>query len=513
MFRFPLRSQDAVLKSELSEKVYTPADVLNLFDTLESDAPDLLLFLTHLQHIEVFEKRHPSDENPRKLLDVQIEEDCLQPVAEYRKQFVRSIQDNKLLRTTQTHEPISVCYPMVIRIQKYCDGAIIQTEIRQFVISLYCAGSDTVSTKISEISKTLKVLPWVGVALPIDIKKSNDSDGYYSPTNSKTSSFPEASGRIFCFLPLPKEAKSPTGLRFHVHGYFSLNQNRRHIKWPSGDQQTQNLQDPHLIWNIFLLKTLIPKAALNLAVHLTQLSTRQESVFAKLVKRSAAGDDSSSIKWFLCNLVYSIMPDITTYQWEPLADVFYREIFSKQQKLFFSPVSGGNWHCAHGANAIFVDGSDTSQLVQIIRDIMSHSKTIFLPVPPHVTIGVEKYNGNVLQKHSPTTVCHMLKATEQSLKFTDGDKLILLDYLLNGVGDFADLIGLKLLPIDNGEWTTFKLNIGQMREEIYIPSQKHQQQLLPGLNQYFIRANLTDSCMQHMADLATQGKFFSRGIY
>ena len=61
---------------------------------------------------------------------------------------------------------------------------------------------------------SLKVLPIVGVALPLDVRGSR-------------------TGRIFCFLPLPLEGRSPTGFNIHVNGYFAVEQNRKHLKMVS----------------------------------------------------------------------------------------------------------------------------------------------------------------------------------------------------------------------------------------------------------------------------------------
>jgi hypothetical protein len=63
--------------------------------------------------------------------------------------------------------------------------------------------------------------------------------------------------QIFCFLPLPLEQGSSTGLSVHVHGYLALEQNRRHVKWPPADQMTS--PDPQCQWNALLVSELLPK--------------------------------------------------------------------------------------------------------------------------------------------------------------------------------------------------------------------------------------------------------------
>ena len=59
---------------------------------------------------------------------------------------------------------------------------------------------------------------------------------------------------MFCFLPLPLEQKSATGLPVHVNGYFSISQNRRHLKWPTAGHRVQSDKvklDVWLLWHKF----------------------------------------------------------------------------------------------------------------------------------------------------------------------------------------------------------------------------------------------------------------------
>ncbi len=72
-------------------------------------------------------------------------------------------------------------------------------------------------------------------------------------------------GQLFCFLPMPLEADSPTGLKAHVHGYFALDQNRRHVKMPSAEQR-DNVVDDQLVWNFLLVRNLLPKCLVGMVL-------------------------------------------------------------------------------------------------------------------------------------------------------------------------------------------------------------------------------------------------------
>ena len=75
-------------------------------------------------------------------------------------------------------------------------------------------------------------------------------------------------GQVFCFLPLPKEERSASGLPVHVNGSFAVSQNRRHLKWPSVGQTVDG--DPALLWNRCLLQEVLPLSYVDLILTATQ---------------------------------------------------------------------------------------------------------------------------------------------------------------------------------------------------------------------------------------------------
>ena len=87
--------------------------------------------------------------------------------------------------------------------------------------------------------------------MPLDMPQSEGSDPF---------ELTDEDGHVFCFLPLPLEQKTPTGLPVHVNGFFALEQNRKYIKWPSGYHARQDFMDKRLLWNQCMLKEALPKA-------------------------------------------------------------------------------------------------------------------------------------------------------------------------------------------------------------------------------------------------------------
>jgi hypothetical protein len=56
----------------------------------------------------------------------------------------------------------------------------------------------------------------------------------------------------------------------HVHGFFDLNSNRRHVKWPtpSKGDNSGGPTDVSLQWNQLLVKEVLPRAYLTMVQHI-----------------------------------------------------------------------------------------------------------------------------------------------------------------------------------------------------------------------------------------------------
>ena len=104
LFRFPLRSTP----SELSDTVYSAEKVDTLFDSFEADAHLMLLFLQHLESIELY-VREESESQPRRVFQVKISEESLQTVRVKRKEFRANITPGKAMPASA-----SVTYPVTI---------------------------------------------------------------------------------------------------------------------------------------------------------------------------------------------------------------------------------------------------------------------------------------------------------------------------------------------------------------------------------------------------------------
>ena len=239
LFRFPFRREP----SKLSETLYDAHKMTTLFDSFKADAPLILLFLQSLESVELY-TREESDSIPSKIFQVKIAEKSLQTVRAKREEFRKKMTPGKV-----RPESLTVSYPMTIETNNFETHL---TEKHSFFVTNYLCGGQVSSTfKKLMTDKDLSYLPTVGVAMALP-------EGPQLQT-------PDIQGHVFCFLPLPIQTKSLTGLPVHVNGFFALSQNRRYIKSPNADQEYREkagrqMTDKSLLWNKCLLEEALPEA-------------------------------------------------------------------------------------------------------------------------------------------------------------------------------------------------------------------------------------------------------------
>ena len=264
LFRFPLRHRP----SELSPTLYSAEKVHTLFEGFMADAHLILLFLQHLESIELY-VREEHDNQPRKTFQVRITDESLRLVREKRKEFHKKISTGSLLP-----HPVQVTYPINVETVHFSQGSEATRQSHSFLVTNYFCGQE-VSSDFQTLAKdqSLSYLPLVGVAMALPTSPSE-------PT-------PEIQGHVFCFLPLPVQKTSLTGLPVHVNGFFALSQNRRHIKSPNAEQEDQEsnghpLTDKSLLWNRYLLEEALPEAYAAMlleAINENSHNIQQETVY------------------------------------------------------------------------------------------------------------------------------------------------------------------------------------------------------------------------------------------
>ena len=242
LFRFPLRTKP----SELSQTLYFPEKVDALFENFKAYSHLILLFLTHVECIELY-VREESESKPRRIFQVKVADESLVTARNKRKEFREKITPRRL-----NGECVTVTYPITIEIINFDSNFNEEAKQHLFLVTNYFCGGD-VSSVFRKLmtDKELSYLPAVGVAMAL-------------PTDPKQPT-PDIQGHVFCVLPLPVQKTPLTGLPVHINGFFALSQNRRHVKTPNACQVDEErggraLTDKALLWNNCLLGEAIPRA-------------------------------------------------------------------------------------------------------------------------------------------------------------------------------------------------------------------------------------------------------------
>ena len=237
LFRFPLRTEP----SKLSETLYSAEKINDLFNSFMADAHLVLLFMQHLESIELY-AREELEREPTRMFQVRISEASLPLVRERRKEFQETVPSGQLLPHS-----VHVTYPITIETVQYHQGVEAGKYSHSYLVTNYVCGGDLSSEfQALVVDPSLSYLPLVGVAMALP--------------SSPQDSVPEIQGHVFCVLPLPVQKTSLTGLPVHVNGFFALTQNRGQIKFPTAEQEGQPLTDKSLKWNQCLLEEAIPQA-------------------------------------------------------------------------------------------------------------------------------------------------------------------------------------------------------------------------------------------------------------
>ena len=423
IFRLPLRSR----VSNLSKNIYSVEKLKQLLGALRLEAKYLLLFLKSVTKIEVIyiDKHSGSHE---QTFCVSIDTNLLQ---------INSERSRLLTQLHQVHTANS-CHVSNI-IQSKVSFKITVTETGQSNTSEWVVvtrvGSDR--KEVLQRADELRIFPWVGTAIELTAAQVDD-------------------GRVFCFLPLPSEVTS--GLPVHVNGTFSLNDERRTLKWTSAERTN----DTMAMWNDHLIANLLPGCYFELLL---------------LVK------DTYHHKQF-----YRSWPDPTKLQrhWSGVLENLYRKLFNV--KCFWSAASS----CWVGIqDAVFVQQEE--ELSSVVIRVLARCDVKVVQAPNIVwkALGLFKIKVQTVTPHlTRDKIQKKLTAYESE---SAEDKLRLLQYCLSDK-KFSDLYRICLVPLANGKFTFFTPNGSS--ESLYICNTEYPRSLIP--NQDNLLINVPIAMLQNI---------------
>ena len=445
LFRFPLRTQP----SQLSTKIYTREMVNTLFDSFKNEASAILLFLKNVDSISLYERKDRG--KIVHLYTARVSERSKTEVREKRHELIQDIKVDWDFSAKTTFYRLEI--------EKVCPGK--PPEKTEFFLANQVGTNEA---ELVELARNLKLLPWIGIAFPVDI-------------NNNTSFL----GRIFCFLPLPPECR--TGLPVQVNGYFGLTDNRRALKWPGPDCQN----DDTARWNQLLLRKIGSQVYANLIVNMVR-------------------DGSTNLPPELrAKLVYSALPDLghVREEWKCILQPFFRTVLARE---IFLTTPRGNFRWINLGEAIMdrLDESKTRQEIKevVLRTLLSADQPI-VSLPGHVMRVIDQFHQisgwATVQIVTPALLCTILRLDFDfhQLAMTFEERLLVLEYALQNA---PDLHGVPLLPLENRQFVEFS---HPLVEKIFIPSEKHSANLLPNVKHRLLYCKLPFQVQQKLQELGS----------
>jgi len=198
IFRYPLRTKEDSIDSEISDKIYEPDEILEMFHKFyEKESIDSLLFLKYIERISFYELKEGATESE---LLYTIELKNANQVREQRRLIVDNIvpmMDSLILGELRGNNQLETSYIASFYRQSGNFGENSSWLILNYLDDLL----ETEEYFQKEFKKSIrdnKFIPNVGLAVPLDNLN--------------------ATGRSFCFLPLPHSMP----FLVSVHGYFAV---------------------------------------------------------------------------------------------------------------------------------------------------------------------------------------------------------------------------------------------------------------------------------------------------
>ncbi|KAL3867066.1 hypothetical protein ACJMK2_044299 [Sinanodonta woodiana] len=488
IFWFSLRQSP----SALSDTIYDQHKIESLFQSLQIECTNNLLFLKYLERLEICIRRTnlkstclPRDEAvvnvDFKISDATIESTesiyartvvsegpildlvfKLEVVGdtkmlEKRKNFLRQIE-----KLDEHANSDLVCYYNISfnASVKNPGGTAFDTRAETWIVLNLFKVTD-MSPSLANLTKmsSLSYRPFVSVATPL------------KPENVPFK------GHVFCFLPLPQEPKSITGLPVHLNAFFALSQNRRQIKWPSIEQEECDMYtDRDLVWNQLLLSELLPYA------------------YALLLRRIVQYSEENAGLTDIVHTLYRSIPDVDMVERRlfKLAKCLFS--FIVNDKIFFTANNGGRW-ISH-SNAIFTNidafTEDIASIARCVVNILVTYKQNYVQLPEHIQRSLS--DAMKFKYFEPEDLSRLLLKNEQYKRFLPGDKLNLLQFFFSHES-YIFLKDIELLPLRDGSFTIFSSDLRKI-SPVYILDEDIMD-LFPGLESSFVLPNISSTMKEH----------------
>ncbi|KAF8977717.1 hypothetical protein BGZ46_007165 [Entomortierella lignicola] len=235
IFRFPLRTEEQAIRSEISNTAYSVNMVDEMLSKLEKEALECLLFLKHIERIVVYERK---EENSKPVKRFEVEIVNASEVRAHRAVFLDKLKDHldrQHLEKADHPSTLDCTVWPQFKLTRKSEVSFESWMVTNMVGDACNARNHMAQYKFDTFK--LNMIPWVGIASPIQHDKNIDS-------------------QMFCFLPIGSvESKLPV----HIHGHFAVKPSRREI-WYDQDGDLANHAEARAksLWNAYLFDQEIP---------------------------------------------------------------------------------------------------------------------------------------------------------------------------------------------------------------------------------------------------------------
>ena len=444
LFRFPLR--DKTQEERVSPHTYDIDKLRNLLVALQKEAKCILLFLRSVRSVEVFEiGKNGLHSNILKISICEISDDNL---SEKRANFKADLQSRFDSQSFGVRNILTQVVHVEVKVE---DSHGSMSSSKWLVANQVGSESDNVR----EHAKELKVFPWVGVAL-----------------ETSAIGIEATGGRVFCVLPMPLEVTC--NLPVHVNGTFSLNDERRELKWQGIERQN----DPSAQWNHLLVKELLPPCYAMLLLDHAKLLLEQ---------------DKFCQAWPNTDIVRET-------HWADMLSPLLNTLFSKDVIPFSKPGRSTTCQWINVSSAIFVPREQPLPVPAAVRTALLECGIKL------VTVLDTTWNALIFCEISCTTISPSIARNELREKpesyegLTSDEKLDLLQYCLSDDA-YDQLYDLALLPLVSERFAKFD---AFSSSPIYLCSKNCPHHLLPSLDSELVNENVQEMLHTKLSTLANK---------
>ena len=359
LFRFPLRMEQSPY-SEITNDKYDRHRMLERVNKLQEEAQKLLIFLKHLQSLEVFELKEGAKSTSEMKCLFKVTKSPSSSV----KTRVKFIKDFAI-GPCKNPEPICTLCTISVDTSSVKLPAIPK---QQYLIS------SALSTCTS-IQTTKGLLPLAEIA----IKMCEDCN----PVIAKD-------GQLFCFLPLPLKHSLP----FLINGYFNIGKDRRGLREAEDSYEYK--------WNRMLIEKVLPMA------------------FVGLLERITALNKSSSLQNAFLKNYYALWPDHTvTDGWiaKCFSESVETQLLQSNCCLLWTELGGGKWNKISSSCILKKSSQIPLDIYSDAVDTMTGNGVAVVECPKHVfklIVNIVEKSNNLLNYQRFFTEIFIAKITSLS---------------------------------------------------------------------------------------------------